>query len=122
MRKNGPKILHGPVAFQCPACGRITEFLDTEIHGYHREVARLEGDPIGPAKVRGEGPRAHFPCPQCRSTECVVAVAFFYWDAAFDLFLDEPELAAEDFFNELQSYGRCVKCGVVTAMTEFGKL
>ena len=40
----------------------------------------------------------------------------------FDLALDEPELPAQDFFNEFVAYGTCEGCRQLAPMTDFGKL
>ena len=50
---DGPEFL-GPLGFECSACGKVTEIIDTDLHGYHVEVARIEGG-VGSVKVRGEG-------------------------------------------------------------------
>jgi hypothetical protein len=116
-------IFIGPLAFECSACGKVTEFLDTDVDGYHANVAKFQGG-VGSVKVRGDGPRRRFPCPACRGDLFVVTVGFIYWPAAIDLFFDEPDLPIpiQEFFNEFLCYSRCVSRGEVSAITEFGKL
>jgi len=121
VHNEGVKFFVSPLALDCPACGSITEFLDTDLHGYHSEVARFEGPPGG-CKARGEGPRERFPCPGCGNHRFKLIVAFVYWYAAFDLLQDEPHLAGADFFNEFLSYGVCATCEAISAITDFGKL
>jgi hypothetical protein len=129
-RSEGPEFI-SPLGFKCSACGKTTEVLDTDLHGYHPEVAKVEGG-VGSAKIRGHGRRKQYPCPHCGAREFTVTVGFVYWD--FDLFLDEAELVTEgrwkardfahpeDFFNVFLSYGRCTSCGRVSEFTDFGKL
>ncbi len=117
---DGPECYLSPLGFECSCCGKVTEIIDTDIHGYHSEVAKIEGG-IGSVKSRGEGPRRPFSCLACGAQLFVVTVSFVYWPAAFDL-LEEPELPILEFFNEFLSYGRCVACGEVSALTNFGKL
>jgi hypothetical protein len=114
-------VFVGPLGFECSACRKVTEILDTDVHGYHAEVGKLEGC-IGSVKIRGDGPRRPFPCSACGEGLFVVTVGFIYWPAAIDLSFEEPDLPIQEFFNEFLCYGRCVSCGEVSAMTEFGKL
>jgi len=95
--------------------------LDTDLHGYHAELAKLDGG-IGSVKARGDGPRVPFRCPQCDKNAFSVAVAFYYWDAALDLFLEESGLPIEDFFNEFQGFARCANCEEVAPISDLGKL
>jgi hypothetical protein len=118
---DGPECFLSPLGFECSACGKVTEIMDTDLHGYHSEVAKIEGG-VGSVKIRGEGARQQFPCTACRAQVFVVTAGFVYWSAAFDLFLDEPELPFQEFFNLFLSYGKCVACGEVSALTDFGKL
>jgi hypothetical protein len=111
----------GPLGFECSACGKVAEIIDTDLHGYHVEVARIEGGG-GSVKIRGEGDRRRFPCPACEADSFIVTVAFIYWPAAIDLFYEQPHLPMEEFFLEFLSYGRCDSCGEVSAITDFGKL
>ena len=108
-----------PLAFECSACNRLTELLDTDIHGYHAEVEKLEGG-TGSAKLRGTGPRTKYVCPSCQESSFRMVVGFVYWD--FDIIEDESHLPAQEFFNEFLLYCTCVNCGRLSEPTEFGKL
>src|SRR5687768_12599504 len=68
-------LLVSPLAFDCFACGQVTELLDTDIHGYHAEVGKLEGG-IGSAKLRGSGTRTAYACPTCGKTVFRMIVGF----------------------------------------------
>src|ERR671934_683040 len=80
----GPEVFISPLAFECVSCGKITEIIDTDRHGYHSQVAKLEGG-VGSVQYRGQGPRARFACPACGVTRFSVTVGFVYWRGAFDL-------------------------------------
>ncbi len=110
-----------PLGFQCEACGKITELLDTDLHGYHAECGKLEGHPGG-AKFRGSGERCAFSCTRCGQVVFEFTVGFVYHDGAIDLFLEEPDLLWEDFFDVFLCYGRCEGCKEVVEPTGFGKL
>lgn len=111
----------GPLAFECPACESVAEILDTDVHGYHAELARIEPG-AGSVKPRGEGPRRPFPCPVCGADRFIVTVGFIYWPGSFDLFFDSPDLPIREFFLEFLCHGECVSCGEVSAITDLGKL
>lgn len=115
----GAEFFLSPLAFACRTCNRVTELLDTDLHGYHAELGRLDGGP-GSSKIRGSGERERFRCPGCPAEWFTVDARFVWWD--FDLALDEPELPAQDFFNEFVAYGTCETCGQISQLTDFGKL
>ena len=109
----------GPLGFDCTKCGKVSEILDTNLHGYHAEVAKLEGG-TGSTQVLGTGKRSTFLCPNCDKSVFDVAVGFVFWH--FDLIEDEPELPGENFFNEFLMGCTCMKCDHVSEPTGFGKL
>jgi hypothetical protein len=114
----GP-LLVSPLAFQCAACSQVTELLNTDIHGYHAEVGKLEGG-TGSSKLCGSGPRSGHTCPSCQKNVFRMVAGFVYWD--FDIIEDEPELPAQEFFNVFLLYCTCANCGQISEPTEFGKL
>jgi hypothetical protein len=118
---DGPIVFLSPLAFECSDCGKVTEILDTDLHGYHSEVAKLEGG-VGSAKVRGEGPRSRFACPACGREQFMIEALFYYWACSSDIFWDDPPLPCQEFFNEFLLRGTCTNCGKVSPMTDFGKL
>lgn len=112
-------LLVSPLGFECSACGRITELLDTDLHGYHAEVGKLEGG-TGSAKIRGTATRTAYACPACSGDSFGMVAGFVYWH--FDIIEDEPHLPAEEFFNVFLLYCTCAACGRVSEPTQFGKL
>jgi hypothetical protein len=115
----GGGLFVSPLAFKCASCQQMSEILDTKVHGYHAEVAKIEGG-TGSVKFRGSGDRKTFTCSNCANSRFKITVGFVYWD--FDMILDEPGLAAENFFNEFLMYCLCADCGHVSQPTELGKL
>lgn len=120
-----------PLAFRCSSCGKVNEFFDTDKHGYHVEVGKLEGDK-GSTKIRGTGKRTQFYCPKCAKDFFTLAVGFVYWD--FYFFHEELEMIADgdgeeavfahpqDFYNEILIQATCDDCHQTTTVSDFGKL
>lgn len=109
-----------PLGFQCGECNVVTEIIDTDVHGYHAEIAKLEGG-TGSAKIRGDGSRTEYQCPNCSGKVFNdITVGFVYWD--FEIMLDEPELPGQDFFNVFLIYTRCQDCGHTSRAIDLGKL
>jgi hypothetical protein len=112
----GPLQFVRPLYFECGNCSLTTRIIDE--HGYNSEVAKIDGG-VGSATFRGTGETSAFRCHSCEATEFEVTVSFIYSDGAFDLFLDEPELPAEDFFDVFEAYGDCVNCGRKSLIASF---
>lgn len=117
---NGPECFLTPLAFECAACNQVTELLDTDLHGYHAEVARLEGDEAGAAKLRGKGPRQAFRCPGCGGHSFEVTVGFVFWNP--DELAEEFDAHWEDLFSVFLCHCKCDGCGQSSQPTDFGKL
>jgi hypothetical protein len=115
---DGPDFIT-PLSLKCGKCGTATQIIDTDIHGYHAEIAKIEGG-VGSAKLRGKGEPSKFLCPNCAGEVFSVIVGFVYWD--FDLMLDEPESPGQEFFNVFLIYGVCNKCGKASPVANLGKL
>lgn len=115
------KEYDGPLTFMSPlaicwqdSCTTIP-LLDTRQHGYHGEIGES-------TKWVGTDAPAVYECPQCRGTSFGLAVTFFYWDGALDLWEDEPDIAIEDYFNEFSLCGECAACRVIVTISEFYKI
>lgn len=112
----GPLQFVRPLQFECGKCGEVSLIVDE--HGYNSEVARIEGG-VGSATYRGTGVASPFHCHSCDATDFVVTTSFIYSDGAFDLFIDEPDLPAEDFFDIIEARGKCVQCDSVSLIASF---
>ena len=109
----------GPLGFECGNCGRVTEILDTNQHGYHAEACESS------SHIRGDGPRESFVCPDCTGNQFEIVTSFFFRSASIDLVEDEPEefeSRAQDLFCEFVAHGHCRTCGQLVRFTDFGKL
>jgi hypothetical protein len=84
---------------------------DSDVHGYHGEM----GDS---AKLRGDGPPNGFRCPNCSGSEFTVSVQFDYGEACHDLAEDDPDLAVEDYFQNILVGGQCMNCDVATRVLD----
>ncbi len=71
----GAEAFLSPLAFKCVGCGTQTEIIDTDRHGYHAEVAKIE-DGTESCKARGERLPDRFICPDCREPRFSMVVAF----------------------------------------------
>lgn len=101
-----------PLAFQCAACEEITELLDTDRHGYHAAVARLQNHSTGSCYHRGEGPRKAFLCPGCGGQSFAITVGFVYWN--IDELAEYFDKAWEDLFSLFLCECRCEACGQIS--------
>lgn len=116
---DGPDFI-SPLSFKCSKCNEVIELLDTDKHGYHAEVGRLENGHTGSSKRRGKGPAKSLPCENCGEQLFRVKVGFVFWDA--DELEDIEDEHLENFFNEFLCECECVACGTITNPTHFGKL
>ena len=116
----GAECFLSPLAFECAVCKAVTELLDTDRHGYHSEVARLEGDEDGSAKLRGDGPRQAYLCPECGGKVFEVMVGFVFWHP--DELAEEFDEQWEDLFSVFLCHCKCAGCGKSSEPTDFGKL
>jgi hypothetical protein len=114
----GPEIFVGPLAFQCSSCGKTTEIIDTDLHGYDAEIGKLEGKQFS-VTIRGQGKRKSFPCLNCQATSFGVTVCFFHNN--FDIIEDEPDLEprSQDFFDAFDCLGVCVACSEESRIANF---
>src|SRR5262249_11068529 len=118
---DGADCFVSPIGFECAACGKVTEVIDTDQHGYHPEVAKREGG-VESAKYRGEEPRTAWRCPQCKGGLFALTVAFIFWEPVLELAAGGPEWPPQEFFNVFLSFARCAGCGHLSEPTDFGKL
>lgn len=77
---------------------------DSEAHGYHGEMESS-------AKLHGSGEPIAYACPKCNGKQFIPFVQFDYWDACYDLWEDEPEIAIENYFCNVIVRGECMNCG-----------
>jgi hypothetical protein len=112
MEDKGPgrvRVFVSPLALECPACGRVSELIDTQQHGFG-------GENDCDCNMTGEGPRTWFPCPQCGEVPLAVIPGFSYQgdDDPFDI-RERPQ----DFFGAFWVCGECSQCGQLLTITGF---
>jgi len=101
-----------PFFFECVACAKVSDILDTQVHGYNAEIGAREEEAYESVKLMGEGDPKPFACPSCRNDQFKVIVSFVFWD--FDILEDEPDWPGQDFFNVFVLYGCCKHCQTPT--------
>jgi hypothetical protein len=118
----GPELFVSPLAFFCSSCGKTTEIIDTEIHGYHPALKIYLGESTQPVNLRGAGDREPFRCPKCDGTETEVIVEFGYSGAERDIEEDSQTGHIEEFFLGFYAHGACARCGEKVIIAEFHHL
>jgi hypothetical protein len=106
-------VFVSPLALRCGGCGKVSEMIDTDIHGYDGEIGDIA------ATHRGEGERAEFVCDKCGPREFQVFVRFEYPDDLFDGEFDKFRGREQDLFTWFSLIGKCVGCGRLLSVTDF---
>jgi hypothetical protein len=96
----GQDIFVGPLAVECPSCGRESELIDTRKHGYN-------GEQGGDCNMNGEGRRGRFPCPRCGAVPMTLMPGFSFEGYYFETKRRRPQ----DFFGVFWLDCRCSQCG-----------
>lgn len=109
LKYKGEEVV-GPLGFQCSRCRKITEVIDTEIHGYDGEM----GDSC---TIRGTGRRQKFACPKCGENEFELSVRFS--SSSADLVEDDPDIKVENFFDSFWANGKCAGCDSEASVATF---
>ncbi len=107
----GPDFV-SPLGFQCAKCNKITEIIDTAIHGY-------DGERGSSTNFRGKGKRTTFKCPKCKSEKMSVTAHFQYDGGELDLKEDDPSITVEDYFGCFMAGGKCAKCRDYFSIADF---
>jgi hypothetical protein len=113
----GRPLFISPLAFLCSSCGKTTEIVDTELHGYNAEIEKMSEHRY--PTLRGTGERTAIPCPHCQTSE--FSVKAFCAHPHFDLIEDEPELEprVQEFFDSFDCHGVCASCGKESSLANF---
>lgn len=94
-----------PIALQCVACNRLTELMDTDVHGHDAELGN------GSATIRGQGKREEVECGGCDLHKVLqVFVRFEYPDGLFADEIKDVEVRQEDLFTWFSLVAKCAKC------------
>lgn len=108
---NPVKIFIGPLAIECPACGRVSDLLDTRHHGYDGELGSS-------STMIGDGERARYACSDCGVRPMLVCPTFSY-QLNDDDFAATAEGRPHDFFDCFALEGRCSGCDTLRRITDF---
>ena len=109
----GNAIFVSPLALECAECGKVTELIDTNQHGYDAELGH------GSPTIRGEGTRTPFACDTC-GVRPITAYARFehLGEELADSFIEEfPN--SEDFFSWFSLVGVCEGCNRMLNVADF---
>ncbi|MBX9660235.1 MAG: hypothetical protein K2X00_16860 [Nitrospiraceae bacterium] len=109
----------GPLAFFCPSCGKTTEIVDTDVHGYHGSLKFYAGETTSPSTVRGHGGKTEYQCVTCGCRQMRVSVAFRYSGAEQDVEEDYNTGHIEEFFLGMAVHGACMACGHKAVVADF---
>jgi hypothetical protein len=108
-------VILSPLALCCLRCGRVTEFFDTDRHGYDPEVC---GDSV---TARGSGDRSTYVCTTCSSKVGQSIVTFAFNNASETLGELPPELEGreQDAFDWFTLEFICSACSHRQVVTDF---
>lgn len=115
-------IFLSPLAFRCGECGASHDIFDTDQHGYHMEVSRIEGGGRGVHR-RGSGEKIPWICSTCDGDAFRIEVKATYWSLEeIGEIVEESGVKAENLFNEIDFICNCSACGEISRPTDFGKM
>jgi hypothetical protein len=106
-------VFLSPLALECASCGKTTDLLDTDIHGYDGELGH------GTATVRAEGHRVVFECPTCGRQPLGAFVRFEFPDDLFDGDFKEYAGRQQDLFTWFSLVGKCSRCSRLLPIADF---
>ena len=109
----GTDLFVSPLALECAACGKVTELIDTDRHGYDAELGH------GSATLRGDGPRTHYPCDKCGVRPMTAYARFEHsGEELADSFIEEfPN--TQEYFSWFSLVGTCEGCQRMLRVADF---
>jgi hypothetical protein len=110
---NNVLVFLSPLALRCASCGKVTELIDTDRHGYDAEIGAIV------ATKRGEGERAECQCEACGPQAFQVCVRFEYSDYLFDRDFAESRGKEQELFSWFSVVGKCPGCSRLLSITDF---
>jgi hypothetical protein len=109
----GEDFFTGPLAIECPKCGRVSEFMDPEQHGYDGEIGAN-------TTTVGHGQRSRFSCSNCAIATPMLAMPGFSYKKIDDWHASADELRRpQDFFGAFWLYGACTQCRELSNVVGF---
>ena len=108
-RYDGSEFI-SPLSLKWPDESLVCVF-DSDLHGYHGEMDSS-------AKLRGDGQAVEFLCRSCSGTSFQIRVQFDYIDDLNEFWEEEPDLAIQDYFENILFEGTCTACGSVNTILD----
>jgi hypothetical protein len=110
---NNAVVTLSPLVLECTACAKISELLDTAVHGYDSELGH------GSATARAQGKRVVFECQDCGRQPLEAFVRFEYPDDLFDSNFPEFAGRQQELFTWFSLVGRCARCLHILRVADF---
>ena len=109
----GDDIFVSPLALDCAGCGKVTELIDTDEHGYDAELRH------GGATIRGKGLRGPYACNECGVRPMTAYARFEHsGEELADSFIERfPN--SEDYFSSFSLVGTCEGCNRMLNVADF---
>ena len=106
-------VFLSPLVLECTVCGKRTQVIDTDLHGYDSELGH------GSATARAEGEDAVFECANCGQHQIEAYVRFEYSDDLIGG--DFPRFAGreQELFTWFNLIGKCSQCAHVMIISDF---
>jgi hypothetical protein len=111
--RDGRFVFVSPLALKCGNCNKITELIDTDIHGYDSEVGVI------PTNHRGDGKRVEFICEKCGPRPLQVFAGFEYSNDLFERDNRKHRGREFDLFSWFSLIGKCASCNRLISIVEF---
>jgi hypothetical protein len=112
-RQTRDLVFLSPLAARCEACGRITELIDTNRHGYDAEIGALV------ATMRGEGDRVEHECKECGRKPLRLWARFEYSRDLFDRGIREFHGREQELFSWFSLVGHCSGCSSLILVADY---
>jgi hypothetical protein len=106
-------VFLSPIVLRCASCGKETEVIDTDRHGYDAELGHIV------ATARGEGDRGEYRCDQCGPQAFRIWVRFEYPDDLFRRTFKGFQRRQQDLFSWFTLVGKCPCCSRELDITDF---
>jgi hypothetical protein len=106
-------VFLSPLTLRCASCGKVTELIDTDRHGYDAEIGAIV------ATARAEGKRGEYRCDRCGVEPFQVCARFEYSDDLFDRDFKEFRGREQDLFSWFSAVGKCRGCSRLLSIADF---
>lgn len=107
------QVFLNPIDLRCESCGKTTELIDTNVHGYDGELGH------GSAIMRGEGELVEFVCVKCGDHPFQLYARFEYPNDLFEDDFADFEGRQQDLFTWFSLVGTCSNCSELDQICNF---